>query len=104
VDVDSATVVFGLSSNADTLKLWPHSFDAEYTVVLSGTDRNSQLSCSLKITNTATPITAPALTTVATDIPTAVPFSFTAAFHTYFQIADIDHVTVRDRVRGRVCS
>ena len=68
------TVTLKLESNRKTLAIWPHKFLAEYTISLDETLRTE-----LRITNTGD-----------TD------FSFQAALHSYFSIADIERVAISD--------
>ena len=70
---ESTEITIGISSDDETMAVWPHKFDLEYTIVLS-----MKLNLSLK--------------TVNTDDK---PFGFTAAFHPYFLVRDIASVTVK---------
>jgi glucose-6-phosphate 1-epimerase len=56
------------------LNIWPHKFEAEYTVRIGG----NQLEMSLKVTNTD-----------------STPFEFTAALHTYLHVNDLRQTAVR---------
>lgn len=60
--------VLKLASDEATRALWPHDFEAELTVVVSG----KQLDVELAVTNTGD-----------------TPFDFTAALHTYLRIDDL---------------
>jgi glucose-6-phosphate 1-epimerase len=60
--------VLRLTDDDATRALWPHGFEAELTLVISGL----QLDIELAITNTGTQ-----------------PFSFTAALHTYLLVDDV---------------
>jgi D-hexose-6-phosphate mutarotase len=69
----AAEVVLSLKENAQSLALWPYSFELELTFTIGNT-----LSVALKTTNTS-----------------ATPFTFTQALHTYFAVGDIAKVEVR---------
>ncbi len=77
-----------LRDNKDTRALWPHAFLAEVTVSLA-----DSLEVDLAVTNTGDS-----------------PFSFTAALHSYFRVADVRETTVeglqgiryRDKVQDGV--
>jgi len=64
---DEVTLVLGLKSNEDTLKVWPHQFEAQLKVVVG-----KKLSVSLSTTN-----------------KDSKAFEVSAALHTYFLINDI---------------
>ena len=70
---DMTEVTFGLKSDEETLKLWPHAFDLECRVTVS-----MKLNLRLVTRNTGD-----------------TPFSFNAGFHPYFTVRDIDAVTVK---------
>lgn len=84
---DAASATLELDESPETLHLWPHSFHAELTVELDG----RRLLQRLAVRNTG-----------------ELPFSFTAALHSYFRVADVREasveglrgVTYRDRVRS----
>lgn len=76
----STTVVFKLSSNAETKKVWNHDFVALYTVKLTYA-KSSYLETSLAVTNTG-----------------AAPFSFSSCLHTYYAASQPD-LTV-DSLKG----
>jgi glucose-6-phosphate 1-epimerase len=65
---DFASITLSLRANEQTLALWPHPFLAEMTIRLGG----PRLAMTLAITNTG-----------------SAPFTFTAALHTYFAVADV---------------
>ena len=64
----AAIGVLRIASDAATQALWPHPFEAELTLVLSGLE----LDIELAITNTG-----------------SAPFNFTAALHTYLRVDDV---------------
>lgn len=66
-------VTFGLSSDDETKKLWPHDFDLEYKVIVS-----MKLNLQLTTKNTG-----------------AQPFDFSCGFHPYFLLRDRDGATVK---------
>lgn len=74
-DDSSVTAVFGLSSESDSeaISLWPHKFDAEYTVTLSAVGLETKL---------------------AVKNVDEKPFEFTCAFHNYFRTSTIENVRV----------
>jgi glucose-6-phosphate 1-epimerase len=84
---NDALAVFAFNDNEATQAVWPHTFQAELTVRLSG----SRLDLELAVTNTS-----------------LAPFEFTAALHTYLRVQDIAHVHLdglhrlryQDSVRG----
>ncbi|OYU96640.1 MAG: D-hexose-6-phosphate mutarotase [Burkholderiales bacterium PBB5] len=65
---DVALGVLRLSDDDHTRAIWPHAFEAELTLVISGL----QLDLELAITNTG-----------------HAPFDFTAALHTYLLVDDV---------------
>lgn len=67
----AAIGVLRLRDDAATRALWPHAFEAELTVVISGLEMDIELS----ITHTGTD-----------DAP---PFSFSGALHTYLRTDDV---------------
>ena len=71
---DAATARFRLDDDAATRMLWPHRFSLTLTVTLGA----RQLDMALAVHNRGDD-----------------PFSFTAALHTYLQVADITEATVR---------
>jgi glucose-6-phosphate 1-epimerase len=87
----SATVVFSMQENADTLSQWPYKFELNYFVTLSA----ENLVCELKICNTG-----------------SEAFSCHGLLHTYFAVDDIRIVSVRglegssflDKVTGGLAS
>ena len=78
---DQCELVLGLSSDAETRKIWPYDFDLEYRIVL--TDR---LRLELKTTNTGTQ-----------------PFPLTVGFHPYFAIGERDRAIVTGTDGMRFC-
>lgn len=64
---EGASATLRLADTEDTRRLWPHAFLAELTVAIGG----NRLAITLAITNTG-----------------AEPFTFTAALHTYLDVAD----------------
>ncbi len=68
------TVQFRLQDSDATRALWPHVFSAEYSVTLAG----EALVLALSVRNTG-----------------AVPYSFTAALHTYLRVTDIEQVRLK---------
>jgi len=70
---ESTELTLGLSSSDETRSAWPHEFDLELRVVLS-----MKLNLFLKTTNTGN-----------------APFGFTAAFHPYFLVRDVEKVAVK---------
>jgi glucose-6-phosphate 1-epimerase len=72
LDTSTTEVVLSLKENAQSLALWPYSFELELTFTIGNT-----LSVALKTTNTS-----------------AVPFTFTQALHTYFAVSDIEQIEV----------
>jgi glucose-6-phosphate 1-epimerase len=70
---DGARATFRLSDTEDSRRQWDHAFLAELAVVIGG----SALSMTLAVTNTG-----------------AEPFNFTAALHTYLDVADITTTVV----------
>jgi glucose-6-phosphate 1-epimerase len=81
------TAVFGLDSDADTRRLWPHDFRLRFRVVVGAT-----LDLTLETTNTST-----------------APFTVEMALHTYVHVSDVAAVTITglegatyiDKVDGR---
>lgn len=69
---EETTLELGLSSSDETIKLWPYQFEARLTIKLS-----NKLSVELTTTNTDNK-----------------PFDISAALHTYFNISDINTVTL----------
>jgi glucose-6-phosphate 1-epimerase len=67
VDEEAGRAVFRLESSAQTLKLWPHAFELDLAIAIGG----ARLAMELRVRNTG-----------------EAGFSFTAALHTYFRIAD----------------
>ena len=84
---DRAQAVLALADSDATRALWPHAFHAGLRVTIAG----ATLEVALTITNSD-----------------SVPFSFTAALHPYFRVADAATCTVsglrgstyRDALRG----
>jgi glucose-6-phosphate 1-epimerase len=68
-----ARATLRLTSDAETLALWPHPFRAELVVTL-----DEGLGTTLRITNTGDD-----------------PFTFTSALHTYYRVGDVRQVTVQ---------
>lgn len=87
-ETDAVFARLALRDNEETRSHWPHPFLAEVTVSLG-----DSLEMRLAVTNTGDG-----------------PFSFTAALHSYFRIADVRETTVeglqgiryRDKVQGGV--
>ncbi len=75
-----ATATFHLHDTEKTRQLWPHTFQAELTIAIGG----RQLALTLAVTNTD-----------------AMPFSFTAALHTYLDVTDIAATSVEGLARLR---
>lgn len=80
-DADGAAAVacLRLADDAATRAAWPHAFALEFTVRIHGTELEMSLHCR----NTDTE-----------------PWSFSAALHTYLQVAHIDRVQL-DGLEGR---
>jgi glucose-6-phosphate 1-epimerase len=70
---EDVTTRFNFEENSDTLKAWPHSFNATLSVTLSG----QALTVKLRIKNTGTS-----------------SFSFTTGLHTYLRVQDIQKVKI----------
>jgi glucose-6-phosphate 1-epimerase len=70
---ESTEITIGVTSNEETLGVWPHKFDLELTVVLS-----MKLNLSLKTKNIDDK-----------------PFEFTTAFHPYFLVRDSSAVVIK---------
>jgi glucose-6-phosphate 1-epimerase len=68
-----AVASFRLTDSAETRAIWPHAFVAELTVRVAG----AAISMEFAVTNTG-----------------REPFSFTAALHTYFRVADVREAAV----------
>ncbi|HEX8297064.1 MAG TPA: D-hexose-6-phosphate mutarotase, partial [Chthoniobacteraceae bacterium] len=66
------TVVFRLTSNAETRALWPHDFVARLRI-----EATEQLVMTLEVEN-----------------PSAIPIQFEEALHTYFEVSDVRQVSV----------
>jgi glucose-6-phosphate 1-epimerase len=80
---EGARLVLQLSDTADSRALWPHAFQAELSVYISG----ATLSVDLTVTNTQD--------TAQADTATSdVPFRFTVALHPYFRVHDAFATTV----------
>jgi glucose-6-phosphate 1-epimerase len=67
-----AIAVLRLSDDARTRAIWPHAFEAELTLVISGL----QLDIELAVTNTG-------------QVGVDLPFSFSAALHSYLLVDDV---------------
>ena len=67
VDEEGGRAVFRLGNSAETLDLWPHPFEMDLAIAIGG----ARLAMELRVRNTGD-----------------AAFSFTAALHTYFRIAD----------------
>ena len=78
---ERSELVFGLSADAETRRLWPYEFDLEYRLIL--TDR---LRLELKTVNTG-----------------KETFRFTTGFHPYFAIGDRDRTLVTGTDGMRFC-
>ncbi|NCT82748.1 MAG: D-hexose-6-phosphate mutarotase [Comamonadaceae bacterium] len=70
---DDALAVLRLRDSDETRKLWPHAFELELSVRVSGRSLDVELACE--------------------NIGDA-PLQFTAALHTYLRVADLDAVSV----------
>lgn len=70
---DDALAVLRLQDSDATRKTWPHAFELELSVRLSGRRLDIELACENR----------------GEDV-----FSFTAALHTYFRVADLDDVSL----------
>jgi glucose-6-phosphate 1-epimerase len=68
----ASTATFRITDDEETLAIWPHPFTAELTVNLG-----EMLTVSLKITNSGDS-----------------PFTFSAALHNYFAVADVQSSAV----------
>jgi len=66
-------VVFKLTENEYTMDMWPHKFEAKYTVALTGESLNTEL-C---VTNTDDKA-----------------FDFTAALHSYWSISGVSNIKI----------
>jgi glucose-6-phosphate 1-epimerase len=71
--VDTPSVTFRLLDSPATRAIWPHLFEANFTVSFGG----PSLEMTLVITN-----------------PGPLPFTFTAALHTYLRVADVHVVSI----------
>lgn len=71
---DDALAVLRLSDDAATRMFWPHAFEAELSVRVSGRELQIELACENK---------------------GAAPFSFTGALHTYLGLDDLDATSVQ---------
>jgi glucose-6-phosphate 1-epimerase len=67
VEEEGGVAIFRLESSEETLKLWPHAFELDLAIAIGG----PRLAMELRARNSG-----------------EVGFSFTAALHTYFRIAD----------------
>ncbi len=67
------SAVFWLSDSGETRQIWPHRFLLEYTVSIAG----NRLEMGLSVTNI--------------DV---LPFTFSAALHTYLRVADVRSAVV----------
>jgi len=76
---EAGTCVMELSDSEFTRSMWPHAFRAEYRVEL----QEGQLATTLKVENTS-----------------ASDFSFTAALHSYYSIADINTCSITGKFEG----
>jgi glucose-6-phosphate 1-epimerase len=65
--------ILNLRQSGDSLSIWPHKFELEYTVRIGG----NRLELSFKATNTD-----------------STPFEFTSALHTYLRVNDLQHAAV----------
>lgn len=82
-------VTFRLQSSEESKKVWPHNFVADFVVMLTG----EQMETQLIVTN-----------------PDDTPFEFTVALHTYFAVGDIgkskvvglQNVKYLDSLDGRI--
>ncbi|MFT7775607.1 D-hexose-6-phosphate mutarotase [Roseateles sp.] len=70
---DDALAVLRLRDSDETRKLWPHAFELELSVRVSGRSLDVELAC---------------------ENPGDAPLQFTAALHTYLRVADLDAVSV----------
>ncbi len=65
--------ILNLRQSGDSLSIWPHKFELEYTVRIGG----NRLELSFKATNTD-----------------SMSFEFTSALHTYLRVHDLQHAAV----------
>lgn len=79
-DAGETCVSFELKDDADTRKLWPHSFLANLTLWL-----DKRLTLTLNVRNVD-----------------KAAFDFTGAFHTYFRVSDIRHTRVHGLQGARI--
>jgi glucose-6-phosphate 1-epimerase len=70
----SPSVTLKLVDTPETLAMWPHKFQALYSVTLS----SGVLSTTLKIKNTGD-----------------APFEFQTALHSYYRVSDIDDISIK---------
>jgi len=70
---DDALAVLRLRDGDETRKTWPHAFELELSVRVSGRSLDIELACENRGEDT---------------------FSFTAALHSYFRVADLDAVSI----------
>ena len=76
-DIEEQTddkIVFSLSENDYTMEMWPHQFNAKYTVAL----KDDSLDTEFTVTNTG-----------------SKPFDFTAALHTYWSVSGIKNIKIK---------
>jgi len=73
VEQSAESVVFKLTESDYTMDMWPHKFEAKYTVTLTGDSLNTEL-C---VTNTDDK-----------------PFDFTAALHSYWSISGVSNIKI----------
>ncbi|SPQ96630.1 glucose-6-phosphate 1-epimerase [Plasmodiophora brassicae] len=71
-----AEVTLTLASNEETMKIWPHQFSSSYTVRLFP----DSLECVWEVENTSK----------------KDPLTFTSALHSYFQVDDVEKITLGD--------
>jgi len=76
--VDNVTLILQLEHNEETRKVWPNAFSVDLEIQIGGQKGKEVLTMALQVTNRNTD----------------KPFSFTAALHTYFKVADISATAV----------
>jgi glucose-6-phosphate 1-epimerase len=78
-DPDRQSVTLMLQDTDETMAMWPHKFEAIYTVGLE----EDRLDLEFRVKNTDTK-----------------PFDFTTALHTYFAVTDINKCEVTGKFEG----
>jgi glucose-6-phosphate 1-epimerase len=80
VTENGATLVrFKLNSSEETKAYWPYEFCAEFTVVIGNV-----LNATLKVTNNS-----------------AIPFNYSCALHTYFNLSEIELIIIDGLTQAR---